>query len=213
MNPEQPAQDPSGNNYDFIVTPGAAAPKRKFSLPFGGDSFITKVLFLLGGAVVLMVAGAVVVNLLFGGRNNTGALLLLTQNQQEIVRVGQLGKNASGQDVKNAAINTALSVKSQQRAWLEFLGKRGTNPKPEELNLKKDSATDSRLEAAEQTSTFDSTYTSVMRTLLEDYLNELKTVYDGTSSKQQRPLLSTHYNEVQLLLKQWPSSTLGLANY
>lgn len=213
MNPEQPDQNASGNNYDFIVTPGAAAPKRKFSLPFGGDSFITKVLFLLGGAVVLMIIVTVAINLLFGGRNNTGALVLLAQNQQEIVRVSSLGKNASSQPVKNAAINTALSVKSQQRDWLEFLSKRGTSPKPEELNLKKDASTDSRLEAAEQTSTFDSTYTSVMRTLLEEYANELKTVYDGTSSQQQRPLLSTHYNEVQLLLKQWPSSTLGLANY
>lgn len=213
MNPEQPAQNASGNNYDFIVSPGTAVPKQKMSLPFGGNSFLVKIIFLVGGAVLAIIIVTVLINLFFGGRDNTGALVLLTQNEQEIVRVGEQGKKAASQDIRNAAINTELSVKTHQQDWLTFMSQRGKTVKPGELKLKQDASTDRRLETAEQTSTFDSTYTSVMRTLLESYAKELKTIYDGTSSKQQRTLLGTHYSEVQLLLKQWPSSSLGLAYY
>ena len=202
----QPSTPPTGTNYDFIMNPQKPA-KRKMGV--GGDSFIFKILFIVGGAIIVMIVLAVVINLFFGGRTNVESLVTLAQDQQEITRLGELGDDATSRDVKNAAVNTTLSLKSQQGELLTYLGKRGREVKKEELALKEDSSADKRLETAKQASLFDSTYTNLMRTELTDYATALKSTYDGTTNAQQRDLLKKHYAGVQLLLKQWPPASVG----
>ncbi len=207
-----PAAPPPGNDYNFIMDP--EKPKKKGVMDDGSsNSFIAKIVLLVGGAVALIIVLTIGVNLLFGGKSNIEMVVNLTQQQQEIVRLAAEGENAIGQEIRNASINTRLSVRSQQQSWMTFLGKRGRTVPPEELNLKKDSATDNKLKLAEQTSTFDTTYATVMRSELEDYAGMLKSTFDGTANKEERQMLSLHYNEVQLLLEQWPGSTVGFASH
>lgn len=206
-----PAAPPPGNDYNFIMDP--EKPKKKGLMDdSSGNSFIAKIVLLVGGAVALIIVLTVGVNLIFGGRSNVELVVGLTQQQQEIVRLSAEGENALGQQIKNAAINTRLSIRSHQQSWTAFLGKKGRTVPPEELNLKKDTTTDNKLKLAEQTSTFDTTYTTVMRSELEDYAGLLKNTFDATTKKEDRQLLSLHYNEVQLLLEQWPGSTVGFRN-
>lgn len=195
---------PSGGmtpNYDFIVNP--TKPKKPgFSL--GKDPFITKVVFILGGAVVLMVVIWLVVTLAFNSSSNTATLVSLSQRGEEIVRIGALGTDAGSQAVKNAAMNTQVSVKSQQVKLLADLKANGRELKSAELALKKDASTDTRLQQAKQTNTFDKTYSEVMRAQLTAYAGELKTAFDNESNSPRRQALATHYNDVQLLLTSWP---------
>jgi len=208
----QPAQPLPGNHYDFILNPEKPQ-KRGLLGGLGGDSFIAKIVFLIGGAVIFMVVMAVVINLFFGSKTSLDTLVGIAQTEQEIVRLGSLSKDATDQAVKNASLNTQLTVKSHQQVWLAFLAERNRTIKSEELVLKRDPAADKKLRIADQTSTFDTTYTTVMRSQLEAYSASLKAAYQGATNKREKELLAKHYDDVKLLLKQWPSSTVSLAGY
>jgi hypothetical protein len=202
MEPQPGAPQP---NYDFIMNPDKPA---KAPLIGGGkgDPFIFKLLFIIGGTVIVMIVLALLVNVVFGSKTNVESFVTLTESEQEIVRISGQSREAIDQNVLNAAINTKLTVKSHQQKWLAFLKLHRREVKPEELNLKKDTTTDTRLKNAVQTSTFDATYSSIMRTQLTAYAKSLRTTYNGTTDKLQRELLSKHYDDVQLLLKQWPEA-------
>lgn len=201
MEPHYGPSQPT-NNYDFIMNP--QKPQKGFFGGVKGDPFITKILLIVGGAVVLMIVLALVVNIFFGGKTSTESIVALAQSEQEIVRLSEMGSTATGQQTKNASINTLVSVKSHQQQWVAFLADHGREIKKDELELKKDASTDSKLENAKQASAFDTTYTALMRSQLELYSAALKGAYDGSSNEQERELLSKHFNDVQLLLEQWP---------
>lgn len=210
MYPDQPqvpgpTPPPSDNNYDFILNP--QKPIKKGVLGgVGSDPFVSRILFIIGGAVILMVVGALLVNIIFGGKTNLETIVSITQSEQEVVRLAAMGEDATSQPVLNAAINTQLGVKTHQQEWLAFLGQHGRKVESKELALKRNTTTDKKLTTAIQTSTFDTTYTTVMRSQLDAYAAALKSAYQGASDKQERLLLGQQYDEVQLLLKQWPAN-------
>lgn len=192
-----------GNQYDFILNPQKPQ-KRNVLGGIGGDPFISKILFIVGGAVVLMVMAALFINLLFGSKTNVETLVALAQTEQEIVRLSSMGEDAADQSIRNAAITSQLSVTSHQRIWLATLNKHNRQIEDKELSLKRDASTDKKLTTARQTSTFDTTYATVMRSKLEAYATVLKTAHQGSSDAKDRAALSSQYDDVQLLLKQWP---------
>lgn len=195
---------PPTNNYDFILNPQKPAKKSNLG-DVSSNPFIMKIAFILGGALVVMIILAVTVNLFFSKKTNLEVLVSLAQTEQEVVRISDMSNNATDQTVKNAAINTSVTIKTQQQEWVAFLAKHKRKVETKELSLKRNPATDNKLTLAKQTSTFDTAYTSVMRTQLQAYIAALKTTYQGATSKQERALLGEHYSEAQLLLKQWPS--------
>src|SRR5688572_24960275 len=86
-----PAAPPPGNDYNFIINP--EKPKKKGLLnDESGNSFIAKIVLLVGGAVALIVVLTIGVNLLFGGKSNIDMVVGLTQQQQEIVRISAEGE-------------------------------------------------------------------------------------------------------------------------
>jgi hypothetical protein len=212
MEPPQPAATPPGN-FDFIVNPEKPNKPGLIGGKLAGNSFITKIIVLVGGAVALIIVLAVAVNIFFGDKTNTETFVGLVQRQQEIVRLSAIGNKATNQEIRNAAINTDVSVISHQLQWMAFLAEHDRVVAPQELSLKKDATIDTRLKTAQETSTFDTTYAATMRTQLEEYATTLRKTYDGVAKKTTRTLLSDQYSDVQLLLEQWPSSSLGLAYY
>jgi len=202
MEPQPVGSQPT-NNYDFILNPQKPT-KHKLLGGLGGGSFITKVMFIVGGAIVLMVVTAVLVNVFFGGKNNLESLVALTKTEQELARLGAEGKEAGSQEVKNSAINTVLVVTSHQKSWLAFISKHGRTVKSEELKLSRDTSSDKQLATAKQTSTFDTIYTTLMRSGLTDYAKAIKNAHQSTANKQERDMLDNQYKDVQLLLEQWP---------
>ena len=142
MEPTQAGPQPQPtNHYDFILNPEKPA-KRGLLGGIAGDSFVTKILFIVGGAIVLMVAAALLINLLFGSGTNLNTIVTLAQTEEEIARLSGLGEDAGSQEIKNAAITTQLTLKSHQVEWLAFLKKQGREVKNEELKLKKDPSSD-----------------------------------------------------------------------
>lgn len=195
--------DDSGSAYDFILNPQKPAKK-----PFGDglfkDPFIAKVVFLVGGTLVVILATWFAVTLFFGNKTDIESLVAIAQRGQEIVRVSNLGDDANSQDIRNAAINTEVSIKSQQNSLIAYLSTQDRKIKANELSLKKDATTEPKLKKAKEAGTFDATYTTIMRAQLTDYASALKSAYNGKPSKTARKLLAQQYNDVQLLLKAWP---------
>jgi hypothetical protein len=205
MQPEQPTT-PAPNNYDFILNPEKPS-KPTLGNKLGQNAFAMRILAIVGGALVLMAIVAVVVNLFFNNQANVNDIVAVAQTEQEIIRLSDESGDATSQAIKEAAVNTGLSLTSHQQSWLAFLGKNGRKVPAQELNLKKSAKTDKTLTSAKQSGTFDTAYITVMRTQLEAYSTALKNAYAHATSQSERTLLQDHYADTQLLLKQWPAAT------
>ncbi|MGH7158271.1 MAG: hypothetical protein ACREGD_04365 [Candidatus Saccharimonadales bacterium] len=198
-----PQQNNSGNQYDFIISPGKP-PKKSLVPSLGGDlPFGRKLVFIIGGGLVLIILIWIVASLLGGG--SSGGLTRIVQQETEIARVATEGSEASRADIKNAAVNTQLSLTSQRQAWLQFLANRGTTVSDKEQKLLANPATDQQLETARSNNAFDKTFLEIMRSYLTDYSAALQQTF-ASSIAAERELLQTHFDEVQLLLEQLPKS-------
>jgi predicted metalloprotease len=205
MNPEQYPSSGSGSPYDFIVNPNQPQRRAGLGKVGGNNNFLVKIGALLGGVVVLFIVAAVIANALLGNKNNLGDIIAIAQNETEMIRISATGSRASDQDTRNAATNTQYTLVTQRQQWVSWLRQRGTKLNDKTLNLKKNVSTDVQLNAARQTSTFDTVLSQLMRTQLQAYSSTLQDAYNNAASKSEKAMLQADYNQVQLLLKQWPS--------
>ncbi len=205
MNPQQ---DPSGNPYDFIMNPGQpqkAGPGKLLSVG-GGNSFIVKLVMIIGGAIVLMIAVAILVNVLTGSKTNTTDLVTLAQTQTEIARVAGEGAAQGTTDAtKNVAISTQLTISTQQAQLSKYLASVGKKVSPKDLGLKKNAQTDTQLTEAQANSTYDLVFGQVLTNQLNGYESMLKQYYATATSNTVKSLLATDYQQAQLLVEQIPS--------
>ncbi|HSX00190.1 MAG TPA: hypothetical protein VLH38_04105 [Patescibacteria group bacterium] len=207
MNPEQPGGPyppaPGSNPYEFITTENKAAKKAR--IPGSSNPFIMKLVLIIGSAVILVVVLAFIATLIFGSKTDFKDLISIAATQQEIIRIASLQEaQATDQSVAGAAISTKLTMQTQQQNTLTYLGANHTKYSPQQLALKKNSKTDTQIKEAQATSTFDITFTQIMRGQLQDYAAELKTTYANATGKKEKILLSTDYKQVEMLLQQWP---------
>jgi hypothetical protein len=210
MDPQPPVAPSSGNPYQFITDP-VKPPRRPF-LAFGGGSFIMKLAIIIGGAVVLMIGATVIMNTFFGDKTNLEGLVGLTQNETELALLSQKSTYAEDQAVKGAAANTGLTAESHKRQWITFLATHGREVSSKELVLKHDATIDKALISAQQASTFDVTFTEAMRGQLDNYAKALQTATEHATSDQELSILKMQYDQVQLLLKQWPQAQASATN-
>ncbi len=214
MNPQQAPAPYNPDPYRFIMEP-PKKPKPPVNNKLGSVSnnpFLMRIIFIVGGAVVTMIILAIFFNTFFATKTNTTDIVDIVETQQEIIRVADQGTRASSGDVKNAAVSTKLSLITEQQGWLTFLQKHGRKVAPKELSLKASSTTDKQLTNAIATSTFDSTFTQIMRNELTAYAAALKDAYTNSTSTSEKNMLSSNYGQVQLLLKQWPTAAAGTGN-
>lgn len=200
---------PQDNNpYDFIMNPAAPPPKKRLPLPGSNSNpFLVKIGLIVGGVIVLMIAVTVLLNLFTGGKTSTEEFRSLAQTQQEVIRVAEIGDNdARSQSVKNAAKSIKLSVTTQQLKTLSYLSKNDITMKEKELDLKVNTENDTKLDGANQTSTFDSVFLQVMRGILESYANDLRQLYDTTSNTQAKQIIKEDFEQTQLLSQQLPTN-------
>jgi hypothetical protein len=207
MNPQQPngyAPMPGGSPYDFI-TSAPPKPPRKSALSPGSNSIVGKLVLVGGGGIILVIVVVMVVNLLFGNKTNFTPLIGLTQSQQEIARTAQAGvQTVSDQAIAGAAINTRLTMLTQQQAMLTYLSGHKQKISPKQLSLKKDPKVDTQFMQAKATSTFDFVFTQVLRQELTDYTTSLQTAYKSAPGPEAKKLLKADFDQTQMLLKQWP---------
>jgi hypothetical protein len=193
-------------NYDFIMNPGQAPKKSRFS-GFGGSASPNKRLFMLGGIVGLLFV-VFFVALLFKGGGSAANLTSVAQTQTEIVRVATEGSNSAATTAnQNMAINVELTLTSQLQTLQNFLKSNGSKELSQKtLNLKKNATTDTQLTTAQQDSTYDVVFAKIMQTDLSNYLSELKTAYNADKGPKTRAMLSTDYTQAAELYEQIPSS-------
>lgn len=169
------------------------------------NPFVMKLLFLAGGAVVFMIVAGFAINIFYGDKTNIQGIVSLTQQQQEIIRISGKITDSTSQATKNAAISTQATITTHQAEWILFLGQRDRKVPAKELSMKQNLATDRRLSQATATSTFDIAFKQVMRAQLEEYAAALKAAHAKASGQKEKALLAEDYNEVQILLEQWPN--------
>ncbi len=206
MYPDDQATPPPQPNYDFIMAPKNSKKPQGPLKNVSSNAFIMKLVFIVGSVVLLMITTAIFINIFFGNKTNLDDIVAITQTENELVRVASQGVRANSDDVRNASTNTRLSITTQQAQWLDFLNTRGTKLDNKALALKKDLTTDQKLQAATASTTFDSTFTVIMRTQLTAYAAQLKEAYTNASAsnKTERALLNNDYKQIVLLMQQWP---------
>jgi predicted metalloprotease len=193
---------PPSNNFDFIVNPPQKT-KRSLLPSFGGNSFLPKIILIVGGAVGLMIVLWVVAVIFGGGSVNVGNITGLVQTQQEIIRVSDTASESIfGQELRNSSATTRTTVISQQNQWTGILGEEGRKLSKEELALKQNAETDQRLETARTSGTFDETYAELLQELLVNYGNQLESAFNQSEGSDEKELLANDYQEVVLLLEQ-----------
>jgi hypothetical protein len=194
--PSSPAPDNTGQ-YDFIVNNGASSKR-----PAPKNMLI----FIVGAAVLLVILAWVILSLVFGGKGGAVApLITIAQEQTEIVRVTKLADDSnrlSTQDAKNFSKTTRLTVGSDQSKLVAFLAKNGKKLSEKQLGSKHSATTDTALDAAASSGTYDSTLVSTLQTQLKTYQASLQQAYTGATSSSEKTLLKSEFDNATLLLEQ-----------
>jgi predicted outer membrane protein len=205
MQPQQPYSQPPAapqnvGQYDFITGGGSQTSK------FKGLKNTPKTLLVVAvGALLLIGLVWIILGLAFGGGNNKVAPLVgIAQQQAELIRISSTATqddSLSGQDAKNFAQTTQLSLSTDQQATVAFLAKNGKKIDKKQLVLMKSSQTDTALTAAKASGNYDTTYVSIMQTQLKAYQASLKQAYSGATNKTEQQLLNNAFNNSTLLLE------------
>lgn len=176
----------------------------------GGSSMVMRILVVVGGIFVLMIIAAILLQVIggSGSKFNKDAMLSVVQDQTEIARLGERGVTDSvSQANKNFAITASLSMKSEQATLLKYLAENGYEPKEKALLLKASATTDTQLDSAKSSSTFDTVYTGIMKQSLQAYKQDLTTAYNSAKSDSAKSVLKQRYTVTDTLLVQLTGQT------
>lgn len=199
-----PYQQQNQNPYDFILNAGQG-PQR------GGPSKAKRILIVAVLGMLLLTIGIVVMGLLSSaGKEGRQTLLSIAQQQEELVRVADMGtQKARSPIAQNLAITTKLSIASAQKDLLDYMRAQGIKTGPKELALGKNSKTDDELTAAEQNNRYDEALTATLQKQLNAYQNSLRKAHSEAAGKSGKELLSTAYNHAGLLLNKPENQPAG----
>jgi hypothetical protein len=206
MNPQQLHQSPKpGSEYDFFMNPQKPPKQSPLTRYSSGNSLAVRLVVIVAIAFGVMILLSIVISAL-GGGNNKSNLIVVAQDQNELIRVAGLantsGANQSSQQTQNFAQSASLSISSDQTVLLNFMAAHVGKPNPHQLTATKDLTTDSALNNSIASSSFDSTFTSVMQKQLTNYQSALKTAYASSHSITEKQLLNNDYLNAALLLQQ-----------
>jgi len=198
--PQAPPPAPMGTgqpNYDFIFN--QSKPGKKPLIP-GGSTKKGRIIIVAAGAVILLMVIMIIVGLVnSAGKADTASLVSAAKQQQELIRVANVGiDKAKTQDAKNIAITTLLALESEQDDMQTAITAAGLKPK-DVLAGSQNAETDEALKTAEQNNRFDEEFLSIMTTSLTNYQRSVKAAYDGATSKKLKTALTTQYKSANIL--------------
>jgi hypothetical protein len=212
MEPQQQPNPLGHNPYDFILNP----PKPATQHPLGGlpipkigrHSLLFQVSILVGGAAIVMIVIAVIVSALAGSKINTADLTDLAAQQTELIRVANLGSGivtqSSNQDL---AINTQLTIQTDNSALVSFMATQGMNLSPKQLAADQSAQTTLQLQNAQANSTSDTVFAQVMQSEIQSYMSSLRKDDNEATDRTLKQLLGNDYTQAALLLKQVPTTS------
>jgi hypothetical protein len=196
MQPNQlPSLGPSPapqNPYEFITNAG----KPQKSPGIGGNSTKTRLFVVLGGVLLLIIIGSIVASVLSSaGKGDLADLKNIAAEQQELIRLADLGKEKAGDSVtRNLAYNTSLSTTTQQQKLIAYLQTRGVKLTKEQLDVKKKATVDKELETAASNNRFDEAFSKLLNDSLLKYNQSLSSAYKSATGPKSKAVLEESFN-------------------
>jgi flagellar basal body-associated protein FliL len=193
-NSTTPPQDP----YSFLYE---EAQKPKKGLVPSGNSLKQRLIIVGIAVVLLIIIGLVVVSLLGrGGAANREDLASVVRKQTELIRVADIGAaKATDSRTRGYALTISLSLDSNNEALLAAYKKNGIKLGKDDLAGSKNSATDTKLNTAEQGNNFDAVFTEEINKELTAYKAALRKAYESSSGKATKNALDTAYQQVSVI--------------
>ncbi len=193
--PQYQPPAPQGNPYDYILN--SPQGKRRAFVPGGKHKKLFSVLFVL---FVLLIV--VVVISLFNSLTSKdySAYISLAQKQNEVARIAEIGAtNGRSSYTKQYATTIKMTLTSEQSSTVSYLNKNGKKLGDKQLSASRNSDTDKKLTASEQTSTYDDTYNAILNSLVKDYYASVKSATSSPSGLSEKALATTLQNDYKIL--------------
>jgi len=197
MDPMQQQPAPP-NPYGFIVNP-EQPPKRPL---LGGNSVKSRAL-VFGGGILLLIIIAVIVMSIFSsiGSAGTNQLKTVYAEQQELIRIAELGaNNALSTDTRGFAATTLLSTRTSQQQVQSILSSRRVKLTPEEINAKQNPNVEEILTGASANNRYDETMVELLNERITNYNQALRAAYDSNDGQQTRNTLNEAFASASTLV-------------
>lgn len=191
----------SSNPYEFMNTlppaGGGAAPvdkKRRI------------IIVAIAGSVLLMLIVIILSLALGGGPSNKEELLSLAKQQNELIRIAEIGAQKSHESqAKNLAVISKLSLTTDQQPLIDALKAQDLKVTAADLSAGKNPKTDEALKVAEQANRFDEVFITTMQSQLTTYQKSLKKAHDNPATgKKLKATLDTQYRNASLIINVKP---------
>lgn len=204
MQPNQP-YDPNAsgpNPYDFLQDKPAGKKTLLPSLPSGNSKKQRTIIAVVVGFIVLLVIGTIFALVFSGAPSNKEELLSLAKQQNEIIRIADIGVQKSRDaQAKNLALIAKLTLTTDQQPLLSALKAQKVKITPKELTASKDSKNDEILNNAVQANKFDDIFIELLQSKLTTYQQSLKKAYDNPATgKKLKDTLDTQYKNASLII-------------
>lgn len=191
------------NPYDFLNEPPAA----KRGLLSGTTSKKQRTLVVVGGGLAILALITIILSVVFGGApSNKEELLSLAQQQNELIRVADIGvSKARDAEAKDLAVSSKLTFISDQQPLLTALKAQKVKVSTKQLAATKNTKTDQQLTEAEQANNFDTVFIEILQSELSTYQKALKKAYDNPATGQKlKATLATQYKNASLIINAKP---------
>lgn len=207
MNPNSPlAPPPSGqqgpdrsNPYDFL----SESPKKSSGFSFMNNrSKKARIITVSVGAIILAMIAFIVVGLLTSaGKADTVSLINAAKQQNELIRIADIGtQKARGQEAKNLAVTTKLTLQSQQSEMIGAVKMKNKKFGTKDLAISSSKQNNELLTAAEQSNRFDEEFLDLMRKELINYQQTVEKAYKGAEGTQLKAALLSQYESANILV-------------
>ena len=203
MNPD-PYKTTSNSNYDFILNP--QKPKKAFNI--GGNSMQKKILAILSILIFLIVGFTIFKNLTTTKVLSISDLTNVVIEQQKIINlvkndfISSNSTNQFSQAQINAIATINLTIPSEQKSLINYLKDSSYVIKSSTIGSVKTTSLDTQINNAAASGNLTSTYNSIMKSELNNYLNYLSIGYNTTKGPKGKSLLKQEYQNANTLLKQ-----------
>lgn len=179
----------------------APAPRRSL-FNFSGGGKGARIALFAGIGLVIIILLATLPKMFSGGGLDKTAFLSVLQDQSELAHLAQTGvQSSTSATLKNFSATVAASMPSEQSTLLTYLADNHYKPNDKSLALKESADTDTQLQNAVTSSTFDSVYTGIMQQQFRTYQQDLNAAYQKAGTKG-KDTLKKQYANAQLLLTQ-----------
>jgi hypothetical protein len=203
MNPD-PYKTTSNSNYDFILNP--QKPKKAFNI--SGNSMQKKILAILSILIFLIVGFTIFKNLTTTKVLSISDLTNVVIEQQKIINLVKndfISSNSTNQ-FSQAQINSIatinLTIPSEQKSLINYLKDSSYVIKSSTIGSVKTTSLDTQINNAAAAGNLTSTYNSIMKSELNNYLSYLSIGYNTTKGPKGKALLKQEYQNANTLLKQ-----------